>query len=92
MTNAIPWIILGVLGLVLVFLAVYLTRKERKEPDYQNFFQIGVVWLMIGGALELLDLSRGHGFEFNTLLMLGSIFIFVGLANKGKWKHPMFLS
>ncbi|MHA2218575.1 MAG: hypothetical protein ACXACY_21830 [Candidatus Hodarchaeales archaeon] len=89
MTNTIPWIILGVLGLLLVFLAVYITRKEKKEPDYQNFFNIGVAWILIGGAYELLELSRGESFEFNTLLMLGSIFLFTGLLNKGKWNRQM---
>ncbi len=92
MTNTIPWIILAVLGLLLVFLALYITRKERKESDYQNFFHIGVIWIVIGGALELLELSRGESFEFNTLIMLGSIFTFAGLLNKGKWNRQMSLS
>jgi FtsH-binding integral membrane protein len=91
MANAIPWIILAVLGLLLVFLAVgaYVTRKEKRKTDYRNFFNMGVIWLVIGGVLELVNVSRGEGFEFNTILMLGSIFTFAGLANKGKWgeKH-----
>jgi hypothetical protein len=89
MAIAIPWIILAVLGLLLVTLAVAVyvtvTRKEQQETDYRNFFNMGVIWLVIGGVFELYDISRGGGFDFNILLMLGVIFTFTGLANKGKW-------
>jgi FtsH-binding integral membrane protein len=87
MANAIPWIILAVLGLLLVFLVVgvYVTRKEKKETDYRNLFNMGVIWLIIGGVLELVELNRGESLEFNTLLMLGVIFTIAGLSNKGKW-------
>ena len=89
MANTIPWMILVVLGLLLVFLAVgvymAVTRKEKKETDYRNFFNMGVIWLVIGGGLELVNVSRGEGFDFNALLMLGSIFTMAGIVNKGKW-------
>jgi FtsH-binding integral membrane protein len=96
MANTIPWIMLVVLGMLLVFLAiavyVTITRKEKRETDYRNFFNIGVIWLIIGGVFELVNVSRGEGFEFNTLLILGSIFMFAGLANKGKWNKKHSLS
>jgi hypothetical protein len=96
MTITIPWIILTVLGLLLVTLtvAVYLTitRKEKQRTDYRNFFNIGVIWLVIGGVLELANVSKGEGFDFNALLMLGSIFAMAGLANKRKWNRQRSLS
>jgi FtsH-binding integral membrane protein len=96
MANTIPWIMLAVLGMLLVFLAiavyVTITRKDKRETDYRNFFNIGVIWLIIGGVFELVNVSRGEGFEFNTLLILGSIFTFAGLANKGKWNKKHSLS
>jgi glucose uptake protein GlcU len=96
MANAIPWIILTVLGLLLVFLAVgvYLTvtRKEKQETDYRNFFKMGVIWLVIGGVLEIVNVSRGEGFDFNALLILGLIFTMAGLANRGKWNKEISIS
>jgi uncharacterized membrane protein len=94
MANAIPWIILAVLGLLLVFLVVgvYVTRKEKQETDYRNFFNMGVIWLLIGGVLELVELNRGENLEFNALLMLGSIFTISGLANKDRWNKQRSLS
>ncbi len=94
MANAIPWMIFAVLGLLLVFLAVavFVNRKEKQETDYRNFFNMGVIWLVIGGVLELVNVSRGESLDFNALLMLGSIFTFAGLANKGKWNKKKSLS
>jgi hypothetical protein len=94
MAIAIPWIILTILGLLLVTLAVgvYVSRKEKQGTDYRMFFNMGVIWLVIGGVYELLELSRGESFDFNALLMLGSIFTLSGLANKGKWNTQRSLS
>jgi uncharacterized membrane protein len=96
MANTIPWIMLVVLGMLLVFLAiavyVTITRKEKRETDYRNFFNMGVIWLVIGGVFELVNVSRGKSLDFNVLLILGSIFTFAGLANKGKWNNKRSLS
>jgi uncharacterized membrane protein len=94
MASAIPWILISILGLLLVFLAVavFVTRKEKQETDYRMFFNMGVFWLLIGGVLELVNASRGESLDFNTLLMLGVIFTFAGLANKGKWNKQRSLS
>jgi len=91
MSNTIPWILVSIVAMLLVTLAVAVyvtvTKKEKQETDYRNFFNIGVIWLGIGGVLELVNMSRGEGFDFNALLMLGSIFTFAGLVNKGKWRE-----
>jgi uncharacterized membrane protein len=94
MASAIPWTLISILGLLLVFLAVavFVTRKEKQETDYRMFFNMGVFWLLIGGVLELVNASRGESLDFNTLLMLGVIFTFAGLANKGKWNKQRSLS
>jgi glucose uptake protein GlcU len=87
MTNTIPWIILSVLGLLFVTLVVgvYVTRKEKRENDDSNFFNMGVIWLVIGGVYELINVTSGEGFEFNVLMMLGSVFTIAGLADKRRW-------
>ncbi|MBR9701892.1 hypothetical protein GOV13_03140 [Candidatus Pacearchaeota archaeon] len=80
------WIMIAIIGLLIIFLAVFLTRKEKKETDYKQFFTMGVVFLIFGVGYEIINLIlRGEAFEFNTLLLLGLIFTLAGLANKNKW-------
>ncbi len=81
------WIIIAILGLLIIFLAVFLTRKEKKETDHKQFFNMGVVFLIFGVGYGIINLIlRGEAFEFNTMIMLGLIFTIAGLANKNKWK------
>ncbi|MCJ7615321.1 MAG: hypothetical protein MUO43_02155, partial [Desulfobacterales bacterium] len=83
MSNTIPWIAIAVIGLMLLLLAVYITRKEKSEPDYRTFFIMGVIWLAIGLVVPLIS---GRPFEMSGLISLGLIFTLMGLANKSKWK------
>jgi hypothetical protein len=90
MVGSIPWVLVAVLALLITFLFVYLvkrSKKEKRETDYRNLFNMGVIWLIIGAALEINDMNRGEGFDFNALLILGLIFTLAGVANKNKWSE-----
>lgn len=84
MSNTIPWIAIAVLGLMLLFLAVFILRKEKREPDYRAFFIMGVVWLATGIIIPLVS---ERPIEISGLISLGLIFTLMGLANKRKWKE-----
>lgn len=72
------WIILAMIILLLVvFGAIYLLKKENKhEPDYRVFFILGVIWLPLGIATKN-----------NIPLVLGIVFMVLGLVNRDKWKE-----
>jgi len=78
LADAIPWILVGVLALVvvlgIVFWRVYRSKKNP-ETNYKTLFYVGIVWLAIG-------LPMGNF----ALWGMGMVFIAVGLANRGKWK------
>ncbi len=71
------WIFLSLLILLIVFLTwgVIVKKKKNIPPDYYKIFIIGVFWLIIGFPLKN-----------ETLLLMGFIFLVIGLVNKGKWE------
>lgn len=75
--SAIPWILIGVLILLILFaIIVFTIRKKEKRPmDYYNFFIIGIIWIVIGVPLKNWMLS-----------FLGVVFAIVGLMHKKEWK------
>ncbi len=76
----IPWIMIsiGVLIVLLGIVAFILFKKgKRHEPDYYNFFIIGVIWTAFGIIFY-------DGMFF--FLLMGIVFMVLGLANKDKWK------
>ncbi len=81
-----PWIMIAIIALLIIFLAVFLTRKEKKETDHKQLFTMGVVFLFFGVGYGIINLIlRGEAIEFNSMISLGLIFTFAGLANKNKW-------
>ncbi len=71
------WAIFGVLVLALI-IAIFIfqmTKKKKMPPDYYAFFVMGLVWLIVGFPLK----NQG-------LILLGLIFVIIGLVNKSKWK------
>ena len=76
--------ILVVIGLVLTFV-VYKKRKkegEMKEPNYQVFFTIGIVWLPVG-VVFMITLNSAIGIAF---MAMGIVYMAIGLANRDKWE------
>jgi archaellum biogenesis protein FlaJ (TadC family) len=73
-------IVLALLG-VLIY-KVY--KGDMKEPDYYNFFIMGIIWLPFGIAMLLMsDNSLGTLFS-----ILGGAYIAIGLKHKDKWHKP----
>lgn len=79
MDNSI-WLLLAVLtALVLLGVLVIIfawRNKEKRPPDYFNFFIMGIIWLGAGLPLKMYALSA-----------MGFIFMIIGLTHKSKWKE-----
>lgn len=80
MGDSISWIIIlvGVLILILLVLFIFVIKKKRKrhEPDYYNFFIIGILWAVVG------LLSKENSF----FLIMGLAFMIISLIHKKNWK------
>ena len=73
----IPWIMIVIL-VVLILLGMlffYMCKGKKHKPDYYSLFTIGIIWVAIGIPLKNY-----------VLLIMGIIFLIVGLVNKKKWK------
>ncbi len=78
MADAIPWLLVAIGVLLVLFLVVALWRwKYGKKPllDYKTLFYVGLVWLAIGLPLGMIE-----------IWLAGLLFIAVGLAKRGEWK------
>jgi heme/copper-type cytochrome/quinol oxidase subunit 2 len=78
--SAILWAVVGIAGVILLLLAVFLWKLKRQgwkhEPDYRTFFIIGITWLPLGIILD-----------FPVFYILGLVYLAIGLANRDKWKE-----
>jgi hypothetical protein len=72
-----PFLILAIFVLLLLFLLVFLfiSRKNKRPPDYYALFVIGLTWVAIGLPLENY-----------ILFIIGVAFTAAGLINKDRWK------
>ena len=66
---------LTLVGLVVFAIRAYKGRGESREPNYREFFVLGIIWLPVG-------LIMGN----TVFWMLGLVYLILGLANKDKWK------
>lgn len=64
-----------ILGLLVVFLIKQKGKKHK--PDYQTFFTIGIIWTAFGIIFWK---------EMSFFLIIGIVFLILGLSNKDKWK------
>ncbi len=71
------WIILSVLIVLfgVALLALVMQRKNKRPPDYYNFFIMGLIWTAIGIPMKNYALGS-----------MGLVFLIAGLVNKKKWK------
>ena len=79
-----------VLGLV-ILVTVMLWQKNKegkpKQPDYRVFFIMGAVMLPLGIGEMLLFLQRDRPLAISLpLVVIGLVFLAIGLANRGKWQ------
>lgn len=70
-----------------IFLFVYLIRKgpeqEMTGAEYKMFFYLGVGYLVVGAFLSFV--YPGEFGDYFYLMIMGAIFISVGLSNIEKW-------
>jgi len=79
MNTLVYSLVVGLVVLIGLFVVIVATRGKygkAKEPNYQTFFIMGVVWFVLGLPLQ----NSG-------LWILGLVFLVLGIANKGAWKR-----
>jgi multisubunit Na+/H+ antiporter MnhB subunit len=87
MSGVILAIVLGLVILVTVML--WKKRKEgaSEQPDYRVFFIMGAVMVPLGIAEMLLFLLWHRPFAIPLpLVVIGLMFLAIGLANRSKWQ------
>jgi predicted membrane channel-forming protein YqfA (hemolysin III family) len=87
------WISVALLAIVLTLglLAILVNLKKKaggsaKPPNHRAFFFMGLVMLAVGAAELLIFLRSDVSFVVALpLLMIGLVFVAVGVANRGNW-------
>lgn len=70
------YLMLGILLMILILAFIFIKKKDRKEPDYNVYIIIGIVFLVM---------SLGNS-SSNSLWFLGLLFLIIGLIEKVKEK------
>jgi uncharacterized membrane protein len=71
-----------VIGLVIVLYSQF--KKEKIKPNYRLFFILGMTWVPLG--VVFYKTTRNIGF-----LIMGVIFLIIGLMNKDKWGEAVIV-
>ena len=66
-----------IVGLLIILLTAQKNKKKAMELDSRTFFGVGILWLVMGVPLQ----NSG-------LLLLGLVFLALGIADKQAWIHP----
>ena len=78
--------ILALLVLIGIILILIVWKKKKdgiiKEPNYQVFFMLGIMWLPVGVVL-LFAVNSPIGFAF---MGLGIAYLAIGITNRDKWQ------
>jgi len=79
------FIVIGliVIGLVIVLYSQF--KKEKIKPNYRLFFILGMTWVPLG--VVFYKTTRNIGF-----LIMGVIFLIIGLINKDKWGETVIVN
>ena len=91
--DAIAWmgIAVAILALVVGALAVWMLKKRKKEgtqgeTNWRTFFITGAIMTPIGLIFLLLSIIRDYSFfSFLPILLIGVVYLTIGLVNKDKW-------
>lgn len=73
-----------VIGVIIIGFAIagYIQyRKQKYELNYRLFFIFGIIWFPLG--IVFYNTTKNIGF-----LIMGLIFLIIGIVNKEKWKEP----
>jgi len=77
-----------VIGLIVIGLVIVLSsqfKKEKIKPNYRLFFILGMTWVSLG--VVFYKTTRNIGF-----LIMGVIFLIIGLINKDKWGETVVVN
>jgi len=79
------FIVIGLIvnGLVIVLYSQF--KKEKIKPNYRLFFILGMTWVPLG--VVFYKTTRNIGF-----LIMGVIFLIIGLINKDKWRETVIVN
>ena len=79
------FIVIGliVIGLVIILYSQF--KKEKIKPNYLLFFILGITWVPLG--VVFYKTARNISF-----LIMGVIFLIIGLINKDKWKETLVVN
>jgi len=88
----IPWILvsIAVAAIILAILGILIMKKKgwKREVDYRNYFNMGIVWLPLGVVFYII-FENVVGLWF---LLMGLIYLSIGLKNRDKWGKPQKVS
>jgi predicted membrane channel-forming protein YqfA (hemolysin III family) len=88
------WVSTALLAIVLTLglLAILVNLKKKagdgaQQPNHRAFFFMGVVMLVAGTAELLIFLRSEVSYVVALpLLMIGLVFVVIGLVNRDKWR------
>ena len=75
--------LLLILGLIIIGLAIVFYSKlknEKVKPNYRLFFIFGTTWVPLGIVFYINTENIGF-------LIMGVLFLIIGLINKDKWEE-----
>ena len=81
----ILWFVIAI-GLALIILgviSVLMMKGKRRPTDYYSLFIMGAIWLPAGILMWWLDKDGTIG---NIFVILGMIYLVMGLAHKKEWE------
>ena len=85
----IPWILVSVavaaIGLAILGILMFKRKGWKREVDYRNYFNMGIVWLPLGIVFYIIFENIFFGLWF---LFVGMVYLTIGLKNKDKWGKP----
>ena len=90
-TTTVMSLLLGI-GILVTLLMVVVLRKRKRdgktgETDYRAFFIMGAAFLPTGITMMLAYFLTELPFEIGLpLVVLGLMYLIIGLVNRGKWK------
>jgi len=88
----IPWILvsIAVAAIILAILGILFMKKKgwKREVDYRNYFNMGIVWLPLGVVFYTI-FENIVGLWF---LLVGLAYLSIGLKNRDKWGKPQKVS
>lgn len=83
------WIIISAVIVLFVFgvvgYAFWGMKKNNKQPDYRSMYTLGITWIPLGIVFIFF-------FDNPAFLVMGIVFLVIGLKNKDKWTAEPQLS